>query len=527
MSAGAGASAGGTLGDLGGGTLTLRRRLGIMFAVGAVLLAAAMAVSAVSLVRLFDARHTILSEVDPASLLSQELLVAYVDEETGVRGYVLTDNATFLQPYNEGHQSEKGIERLLGKLLDSDPIPRALLAAAEARGAAWRTQYAVPAIAATRDHDPSYASNAELLHSKDLFDAFRTALASLNSTLAQSRIAATNRLNTVSDTLTIVLIIGAALLLFSGIVGWRLLRVWVTGPLGSLSEDARKVAAGDLTHEVAIVGPPELAMLAADTEAMRRRIVGELDAVTAARSELASLNAELARSNVELEQFAYVASHDLQEPLRKVVSFCQLLQQRYQGQLDDRADEYIGFAVDGAQRMQTLINDLLAFSRIGRTTAGFADVDLGACATAAIERLSAAREESGAHIHVGPLPVVRGDAGLLTTVFQNLVGNSLKFHGDDPAEIWIDAVRQGDEWLCSVTDTGIGIEARFAERVFVIFQRLHSRDAYEGSGIGLALCKKILEFHGGRIFLDTEHAPGTRICFTLPSRPGGPPDEPS
>lgn len=241
-----------------------------------------------------------------------------------------------------------------------------------------------------------------------------------------------------------------------------------------------------------------------------------------AQEALAQKVEELARSNHELEQFAYVASHDLQEPLRKVTSFCQLLQQRYQDQLDDRGSQYIEFAVDGAKRMQGLINDLLAFSRVGRTTEHFALVDLGTCVAAAVRSLGTAIEESRATVTANPLPVVTGDNGLLISVFQNLIGNAIKFRSGAAPEVRIEAVRDDSSWLVSVTDNGIGIEPRFAERVFVIFQRLHSRETYAGTGIGLALCRKIIEFHGGTIWLDTDRFPGTRIWFTLPATRGEP-----
>jgi light-regulated signal transduction histidine kinase (bacteriophytochrome) len=233
---------------------------------------------------------------------------------------------------------------------------------------------------------------------------------------------------------------------------------------------------------------------------------------------------ELTRSNRDLEQFAYVASHDLQEPLRKVASFCQLLQRRYSGQLDERADQYIAFAVDGAQRMQRLINDLLAFSRIGRITAGFTDVDLDRVLTEVRSQLEA-RAGADAEISWSDLPTVEGEEPLLTTLFVNLIGNSLKFRRTDvPAVIKITARRDEDEseWVINVRDNGIGIEAEFADKVFVIFQRLHARDAYEGTGIGLAIVKKIVEYHGGRVWLDLDVEEGTSINFTLPVLPGAP-----
>ncbi len=253
---------------------------------------------------------------------------------------------------------------------------------------------------------------------------------------------------------------------------------------------------------------------------MRKRITVELAEVEVARAELATLNADLARSNEELEQFAYVASHDLQEPLRKVTSFVQLLQQRYGGQLDDRADTYIEFAVDGAKRMQTLIQDLLAFSRVGRTSTSIDDVDLGEAFASAVRSLGAGIEETGATVEAGPLPVVRGNLGLLAVLWQNLLSNSLKFRSDDPPVVSVEAMPAGDLWQCRLTDNGIGIDARFADKIFVIFQRLHSREAYEGTGIGLAMCKKIVEFHGGEIWLDPDDRPGTRISFTLPAIEG-------
>jgi light-regulated signal transduction histidine kinase (bacteriophytochrome) len=212
-----------------------------------------------------------------------------------------------------------------------------------------------------------------------------------------------------------------------------------------------------------------------------------------------------------------VASHDLQEPLRKVASFCQLLEQRYAGQLDERADQYIAFAVDGARRMQELINDLLAFSRVGRSGNALEAVDCNEVIRAARANLAALIEESGASLDVGPLPVVRGESSLLSLVFQNLIGNALKFRGEESPHVAIDARSHGDFWEFTCRDNGIGIDEEYGDRIFVIFQRLHSRAAYEGTGIGLAMCRKIVEHHGGRIWLSRDgDAPGSTFRFTLP-----------
>jgi light-regulated signal transduction histidine kinase (bacteriophytochrome) len=238
--------------------------------------------------------------------------------------------------------------------------------------------------------------------------------------------------------------------------------------------------------------------------------------------ELATLDeakTELQRSNSELEQFAYVASHDLQEPLRKVASFCQLLQRRYGGQLDDRAEQYINFAVDGAKRMQVLINDLLAFSRVGRLTREQTLVDLNEIVRQVVDNYSERVEETGARLEIAELPSVRGEASLLSAVFQNLISNALKFKGDEAPVIAVEVERDGDMWKFTVRDNGIGIEPEYADRIFVIFQRLHPKDAYPGTGIGLAMCRKIVEYHGGTIWLRTDVDSGTSFEFTLPVVP--------
>ena len=255
---------------------------------------------------------------------------------------------------------------------------------------------------------------------------------------------------------------------------------------------------------------------------MRQRIVAELQASQSARELLDEQTLELRRSNAELEQFAYVASHDLQEPLRKVASFCQLLEKRYGDQLDERGTEYIAFAVDGAKRMQVLINDLLTFSRVGRLNATYSDVHLDDTLDAAVENLSTAIEESGAEVvRTGPLPEVFGDPTLLTMLWQNLIGNAMKFcRPDVRPRIVIDCQpgpgQPPELWSFRVSDNGIGISEEFVDKVFVIFQRLHAREVYGGTGIGLALCKKIVEHHGGTIWIDTSQTAGTLFRFTLP-----------
>jgi PAS domain S-box-containing protein len=237
---------------------------------------------------------------------------------------------------------------------------------------------------------------------------------------------------------------------------------------------------------------------------------------------LARQAAELARSNAELQQFAYVASHDLQEPLRMVGSFTQLLAKRYQGKLGADADDFIGYVVDGAVRMQQLINDLLTYSRIGRTGKGFAATDCTLVFTSACANLRQSIEESSAVVTADPLPTVVAEESQLRQVFQNLIGNAIKFRQDDrPPQVHVGARRQGGEWLFWVRDNGIGIEPQYADRIFQVFQRLHSRQEYPGTGIGLAICKKAVEHHDGRIWIESEPGQGSTFYFTLPVRDEG------
>ena len=224
---------------------------------------------------------------------------------------------------------------------------------------------------------------------------------------------------------------------------------------------------------------------------------------------------ELRRSNAELEQFAYVASHDLQEPLRAMAGTVQILQRRYQGQLDARADEIINHAVAAVTRMQTLVSDLLAFSRLSRHGNAFALTDGTTVLTDSLSTLEVAIAESGANITHDVLPVVMGDASQLRQLFQNLLSNAIKFRGERPLKIHLSARRDENGWLFSLRDNGLGIEPQYFERIFVIFQRLHTRDEYPGTGIGLAVCQKIVERHGGRIWLESEAGKGTTFHFTI------------
>jgi PAS domain S-box-containing protein len=246
------------------------------------------------------------------------------------------------------------------------------------------------------------------------------------------------------------------------------------------------------------------------------------DELAATAAELRVRATDLERSNADLEQFAYVASHDLSEPLRMVAGFVQLLQKRYEGRLDDDADEFIGYTVDGVNRMQALIDDLLAFSRVGRGDREPTDVDAGAVARRALDALSAPLAETGADVEIGELPTVRADERELGQLFQNLISNALKFHGDGTPRVRVTAGAEdgGAEWRFAVADNGIGIEPRHAERIFKMFQRLHGRDAYPGTGIGLAICKKIVEQHGGRIWVEPSADGGSVFKFTLPASPG-------
>jgi signal transduction histidine kinase len=505
--------------------LTVQGWQTLVLAIMGVLVLGAAIAGALLLNRYDEVSHQLIDEVQPSRSAAYRLQAALGDQETAIRGYAISADRQFLDPYYAGREAQAAAaqeirQRASGRselLEDVDAIEQA--------GAVWRTSFAEPLIASIEPGTPAVVNAGIADRGKTEFDRLRTLFVTQNDHLTSARTAVIENLDQIRWWRNAVLGAIVVVLLATAVALAIVMRNAVTRPLASLAASCRRITEGNFGERIVPQGPKDIRSIAIDVEDMRQRIVAELDASRSAEAQLDEQTIELRRSNAELEQFAYVASHDLQEPLRKVTSFCQLLEKRYRDKLDDRGIEYIDFAVDGAKRMQVLINDLLTFSRVGRFNAAQTEVDLNTALDDGLANLTMAIEESDAEIlrPAEPLPHVIGDPTLLAMLWQNLIGNAMKFHREGVAPRiaieWqpsADDDEHGDQWLFTLSDNGIGIAPEFVDKVFIIFQRLHGRDAYGGTGIGLALCKKIVEHHGGTIWIDTAYTEGTRFRFTLP-----------
>uniref|UniRef100_UPI0040274D7D sensor histidine kinase n=1 Tax=Candidatus Avalokitesvara rifleensis TaxID=3367620 RepID=UPI0040274D7D len=292
----------------------------------------------------------------------------------------------------------------------------------------------------------------------------------------------------------------------------------VSRPIKRLTDATRRFAGGDLGARTEVTRRDEIGDLAKSFNAMAQGLEVEITEHKLAEGKLSRTVTDLERSNAELQQFAYVASHDLQEPLRMVASYTQLLARRYKGNLDADADEFIAFAVDGANRMQTLINDLLQYSRVGTRGKPFELTNTKTVLDQTVSNLDVAIKESGAVITHDTLPTVMADATQLTQVFQNLISNAIKFRSKETPRVHVSAKEKENEWVFSVRDNGIGIDPQYFDRIFVIFQRLHGKTEYPGTGIGLAVSKRIVERHEGRIWVESKEGKGSTFYFTIPKR---------
>ena len=508
--------------------LTLRRRLRTLLTTAAVLLGLVLLAATFAGIRLISVQGTVTQRSFDQISRADSAYAGLLDAQSAVLSYATSADGSALEPFRAAAAPDHGFGALGARLAAAGASPDAVAAARRAAAAAdaWTTQWAEPVVSQVRTHGPGSLSAQQVQAGRALFDEVHARSQALSDALRASRDATVRRLTFYTRVLSgsVALLVASAVV--AGTLLWRALRRWVLTPIDQLTADTRAVTSGDLLHEVTVAGPGEFQNLGRDVEAMRHALVVQVQEIQASRAgleeahdRLTEQTEELRRSNRDLEQFAYVASHDLQEPLRKVASFTQLLQKRYGGQLDERADQYIGFAVDGAKRMQQLIQDLLGFSRVGRLGGETTDVPLQTALDAALDTLSDRIEESGAVVTHDELPVVRGERPLLEQLLQNLVGNAVKFrHPDRAPRVHLSARRLEDGfWELECRDNGIGIDQQYAERVFVIFQRLHAKDVYEGTGIGLALCKKIVEYHGGHIWIADAEGVGTSIRWTLPA----------
>jgi signal transduction histidine kinase len=329
----------------------------------------------------------------------------------------------------------------------------------------------------------------------------------------------------------IIILIGLGIALLSAQVGWLIARS-ITKPVQRLIEDTREIGRGNLDYSVATGGKDEIGQLSRAFSQMAKGLketVVSRDILTAEVAErrkaqlslqeseerLKKMVAELERSNAELQRFAYVASHDLQEPLRMVSSYTQLLEKRYKDKLDADAHDFINFAVDGARRMQNLIDDLLAFSRVGTHGKPFVLTNMEVVWQAAVDNLQVAIKKARAKVTHDPLPTLVADEGQLVQLLQNLIGNAIKFHGKETPAVHVSAVRGNNEWVFAVRDNGIGIESQYFDRIFLVFQRLY-REEYPGTGAGLAIAKRIVERHNGRIWLESQPGKGSTFYFSIP-----------
>jgi signal transduction histidine kinase len=422
--------------------------------------------------------HLVLEELDA-------LRSNLIDAETGQRGFILTGDPPYLDPYTDalGHvqQSMKSVR----ELTSDNPVQQSNVDRLEPIVAAKLAELKALIEIRKRTTLDTAAQGVREGSGKLYMDRIRTVIADMTEEEHRLLADRMREANASSARAAAVIVIGNALALFflsvAGIVIFQ--------EMGQRSRAEQEVRS-------------------LNTDLERR--------VAERTAELVERAQDLARSNSELQQFVYVASHDLQEPLRMVASFTQLLAKRYESKLDGDAREFIGYAVDGAKRMQTLISDLLAYSRVGTQGKPFESTRCDAVLDRVLKSLQLAIEDAGAVIARDPLPAVLGDPVQLTQLFQNLLTNAIKFHGKKPPRVQISVERDGASWKISVRDNGIGISSEHADRIFVIFQRLHTKAEYPGTGIGLAICKKIVERHGGRIWAEPSPGGGSTFCFTIP-----------
>jgi signal transduction histidine kinase len=463
--------------------LTFKTKLiGGVLAAAAALLSVA-GVSYRSLLRNSEDRRWVVHTYQVMSQLD-EILQGMTDAETGERGYILTGDDSYLTPFQRGLTEVRESTAQVRNLTADNPKQQHSLDQLEPI-IAERLRELQERIQVRREAGLTAGATAVREGpGKQFMNRIRDTIGEMKSEEERLLTLRSAELNASSRKARTVLVLGELLgLLFLGIAGLVVHREM---------QHRRKAE-------------EEVRKLNADLE----RKVAERTA------ELAERANDLERSNMELQQFAYVASHDLQEPLRTIASFTQLLAKRYSDKLDDKAREFIAFAVDGSKRMQTLINDLLSFSRVGTQGKPLVPVKADAVVDAVLKSLKRGIEESGAVITRDPLPVVLADELQLSQLMQNLIGNAIKFRREAAPKVHIGAERTATGWNISVRDNGIGVAPEHSERIFVIFQRLHTKTQYPGTGIGLAICKKIAERHGGRIWLEPTPGGGSTFTFSI------------
>ena len=472
-----------------------------------------LGIAALTLVRLHDtaavAEH-LSREAVPELQLSDDLRVQILNEQialTRFEGSVDTmprGSEDLLQPYFRAHDQIFGDLAALAQFENDASIsalaPTISLLRTQIQTVETESSEEIATIRSGLP--PGAESAAEIV----LVDTVRETAAGIGDEIGlHIRITVADAQKSASDSTRLVIMasfVGLAVALAVAIA----VTIGISTPLRRLRASADRIATGQMVEPGFTDRRDEIGSLSRAMTTMVRSLTKQSD--------------ELKRSNADLEQFAYVASHDLQEPLRMVSGFTGLLKRRYSGKLDADADEYIDFAVGGANRMQSLINDLLSFSRVGREELAAKPVNTQIALDQALANLQSAIEDRSALVSSSQLPTVWADHGMLVRLFQNLISNALKFCKAARPIVRIQAEARGGDWVFSVADNGIGIEPQYRDRIFLIFQRLHKQSEYPGTGIGLAVCKRIVERNGGRIWLESEPGKGTTFFFTLPATGG-------
>jgi len=438
------------------------------------------------------------------------VLESLLNMETGVRGFLVTGDESFLEPFYSGRRDFDAHWRAARNLTLDRPDQTSRMAQLAQLERHWQDVSVLPLLVRRRHTAVPVQiialANQNALGRKAQMDQMRAVIGTIQRVEEELQAERQDEQRSLKRWTEVTLWSGG---LFSIVLTMALISLAGRNGLEIAAANQRLGEANARLEEAN--GRMARTNVQLEDEVQERRRAEEL---------LRETVSDLERSNADLEQFAYVASHDLQEPLRAVGGCVQVLQRRYQGQLDERADVLVQHAVEGAQRMQNLINDLLAYSRLGTRTREFQTVNLDSVLDAALRSLRVAIAESSAEIIREPLPTINGDPAQLEQVFLNLISNAVKFHGETPPEVTIRCgegvgARNGS-WVISVSDNGTGIDPQYFDRIFIMFQRLHTRNEYPGTGIGLAVCKKVIERHGGRIWVEAKPGEGSSFYFTLP-----------